>query len=138
MSENNLDAFAHGGDADQPVSAEQLAAYEFKPFSLEDVQAMIRDFSMPKFAEEFGEHGVALRLATAMLRTTKEEMVENTDRMERAAIDDDAPGPTAEILDSMRRSRKRLSELVQLLQAAELRLASAAAVLELRYTGDAA
>ena len=44
MPDNNLDAFAHGGDADQPVSAEQLAAFEFEPFSPEDIEKMQRDF----------------------------------------------------------------------------------------------
>jgi hypothetical protein len=107
------DPFVFGGGAgDEPATAEQIAAFEFEPFSPEDVEGMIRDFSMPKWAEEFGQHGVALRLASMFLRLTKQEMVATVEDVERD-FSGDGPGPTAEFIDCMRHARKRLSQLAK-------------------------
>lgn len=123
---------------DEPATAEQLAAFEFEPFSPEDVANMMRDFSRPKWAKEFGQHGVALRLASVFLRLTKQEMVAGVEHMEQD-FSGDGTGPTAEFLDCMRATRERLRELADLLQAAEIRQLSAASVVELKLTeGDAA
>ena len=48
------------------------------------------------------------------------------------------PGPTAEILEGMKSSRKRFIQLAQILATAEARQRVAAAVMELRWLGDAA
>jgi hypothetical protein len=134
MTITNPDAFAMAGDAgDEPVTAEQHAAYGFEPFSTQDVETMFRDFSMPKFAEEFGDHGVALRFASAILRLTKTEMVDAVEGVERD-FSGEGPGPTYEVIDCLQRSRKRLRELSNLLMAAELRQLSAASVVELKLT----
>jgi len=134
MTTTNPDAFAMAGDAgDEPVTAEQYAACEFEPFSPEDVETMFRDFSMPKFADEFGDHGVALRLASCVLRLTKAEMVDAVEGMERD-FSGEGPGPTYELIDQLQRSRKRLRELSNLLMTAELRQLSAASVVELKLT----
>jgi len=130
------DPFALSGNlGDEPATAEQLASFEFEPFKEEDIAQMVHDFSMPAWPKEFGEHGVALRVASVLLRLTKEEMVAGVEAVERD-FPGDGPGPTAEVLVSLRHTRERLSHLVQLLQAAELRQLSAAAVLELRLGAE--
>ena len=134
MTTTNPDAFAMGGDpGDEPATAEQYAALEFEPFSPEDVEKMMRDFSRPEWAEESAQHGVALRLASCVLRMTKMEMVDGVEGMERAFAGP-GPGPTSELVDCLQRSRKRLRELSDLLMAAELRQVSAASVVELKLT----
>ena len=42
-----------GGDADQPATAEQLAAFDFEPWAAEDAERMYHDFSAGPWAAEF-------------------------------------------------------------------------------------
>lgn len=136
MTTTNSDAFAMGGNAgDEPVTAEQYAAFEFEPYSPEEVAMMVRDFSMPEWAAEFGRHGQALRLASVVLPLTKQELATKVEAMERD-FSGEGPGPTFEFVDFMRHSRKRLRELSDLLLAAELRQLSSASVVELKLIGE--
>ena len=66
-------AAALGGDEGEPATAEQLAALEFEPFSTETTDAVYRDFSADRWTDECLDHGIALRLAYAVLTKTKEE-----------------------------------------------------------------
>jgi len=116
-----------GGDADQPATAEQLAAFDFEPWAAEDAERMYHDFSAGPWAAEFADHGRALRITLMLLTSTKEKLVETTDAME-SEYSGDGAGPPAEIFQMLKRSRERLDTLSGILKAAEARQAVAAAV----------
>jgi hypothetical protein len=117
------------------ATAEQLAAFELEPFAAKDGAAMRHDFSADPWAAECAQHGVALRLVHVLLTSTKEKLVEVTDGMEKAFPPPDE-SPTAQLLETIRHTRKRFIELAGLLKTAEARQISAMAVVELRCLAD--
>ena len=129
---DNHDPFALGGDEDEPITAEQLAALDFEPFSTKTTDAMYRDFSADRWTEECLDHGIALRFAYAVLTKTKDELVEIVEQVER---DFPAPSGNAEVLNAFKSSRERFETLAAILKSAEARQLSAASVLELRLLG---
>ena len=122
-----------GGGDDKPLTAEQMAAFEFEAINEDSFVAMVHDFSEPKWSTECKEHGVALRFAATLLRLSKKELIDAVDQVETEAGDAPPPGPTQQLNESLRASRDRLKELAGWLDKAAARQHVAAAVLELRY-----
>ena len=133
-------ALARPADADEPATAEQLAAVEFEPFPPEDIAKMVRDFSTPHWEEECRQHGQALRIACVLLGQTKKRIADGIEAME-SKFTGDGLGPTAEFFACLDHARNRLTQLAELLGSAAARQSCAAAVVELRHTapldGDA-
>ena len=119
-----------------PATAEQLAAFEFEPLTAASAAAMYHDFSAEPWASEFARHGEALRWAYGLMTQTKEKLVEVTEQME-AAFPPPDESPTAQLLETLKHSRERLAQLVGILETAEARQISAAAVVELRMMARA-
>jgi hypothetical protein len=124
-------------DPKAPATAEQLAAIDFAPLPAAEAKKMYRDFSAKPWTAEYNEHGFALRLAYMLMIQTKEKIVDGVEQTEREYSGTGA-GPTAELIENLEHSKKRLSQLVKIIEAAERRLLSAAAVVELRHSGGAA
>jgi hypothetical protein len=124
-------------DPNAVVTAEEAAAFEFEPFFAKEAAAMYHDFSADPWAAECAEHGIALRLAHALLTQTKEKLVEATEKMEKAFPPPD-DSPTGQLMDRLRHSRERLAELARILESAEMRQLCAMSVVELRLKDEEA
>ena len=119
-----------------PPTAEQLAAFEFEPLTAKAAAGMYHDFSADPWASECAEHGVALRFAYAIMTQTKAELVGATEQLE-TDFPPPQSSPTAGLCETLKHSRERLAQLVGILETAEARQISAAAVVELRMMARA-
>ncbi|HZU90929.1 MAG TPA: hypothetical protein VE993_16885 [Stellaceae bacterium] len=112
--------------------ASGMAQVEFEPV---DNAAMLKDFSQPVYSRMMHDIGIDLRLAAATLGKTKPELV----AVARGFLGDSDGGEALfEMMDRLADTRKRLQVLVQIVEAAHIRLLVAAGVIarELESAAD--
>ena len=110
------------------ADARKMAAMDFEPWALDSIARMHRDFSAKHWSLKVDSQvGVDLRIATAILRKTKAELVEVA-----RGLDVDV----FELLDHLAGTAEHLRALVEIVDSARARQqVGAAVVANERYSG---
>jgi hypothetical protein len=97
-----------------------MAALEFKPWSLDTIARMNRDFSADHWSlKPDSAAGVDLRIAAAIMSKTKDELAEVARGLDAKVF---------ELLDHLHETAERLQALVDILESARARQQIGAAV----------